>query len=519
MELSADIKKYQELLRKYQYDFCKLVYIVFPFGEPGTELEHMKPYDWQMEEWARLSAHLQNPLTRHKAFKLNISSGNGAAKTSFLSMTYCMLTLTQRVRGRVTANTEDQMRTITWVEISKWFRLARYMSEFFTLLGESITTKDESIGKSWQLSAVNWDEKNPVAMSGLHNMGYCTFLAFDEAAGIPAVIWEYASGAMSDANTIKIWIAVGNSDDPNSKFEQNFNDPSWYTRRIDCRDMKHIDPTWVNDILMNECGGDEDHDIFRVRVRGLPRKAAQGAIIKWEQVQAAFKPRNHDELLIKRLPSILACDPAWQGGDETVISHKQGNRIKILEVYKLKKEKNEDHSITYNKLCQWERVVQADRVFIDQAEGTTLKTLANQHNRWWWTLVPFGALPNDHIDAKDSEYANMRCMMYFKVLKFIQEGGSIEVLDSAWKDDAMKQLTWSKEDRHKQTGKKKIQSKVEIKTFYGKSPDKSDSVALLFAEEVNDRRPEHESVQDSGYEAGPMVREDNYDPDNSLDNY
>lgn len=517
MELSADIKEYQSLLKKYQYDLCRLVYIVFPFGEKGSELEHQKPYRWQMEEWAKLSKHLQDPLTRYKPYKLNISSGNGAAKTSFMAMTYCMLTLTQRVRGRVTANTEDQMRTVTWVEFGVWFRRARYMNEFFELLGESITTRDNSIGKAWQLSAVTWDEKNPVAMSGLHNMGYCIFLAFDEAAGIPAVIWEYASGAMSDAGTIKIWFAVGNSDDPNSKFEQNMTDPSWHSRRIDTRELDHVDKDWVNDILVNECGGDEDHDIFRVRVRGLPRKSAEGSLIKLEQVQAAFKPRDLTDPLRLRLPSILSCDPAWQGGDETVIAHMQGAVITILERYKLKKNV-QDHSYTYGLMCKWERALKVDRVFIDQAEGTTLKTLATQHGKYHWTLVPFGSSPNDMADSKDSEYANMRAMMHYRLQEFIvKNGGHIQVREPEWKDEAMKQMTWAKEERHKQTGKKKVQSKAEIKTFYGKSPDINDAAVLCFAEIVTERLPEHETVEREDHHNGPMVRSDDYNPNESLD--
>ena len=330
--LRQDILTYSELLYKYKYDFCKLVFIVFPFGEKGSELENERPYDWQMEEWARLSKHLQNPATRFTPFKLNVSSGNGAAKTSFMAMTYMMLTLTQRVRGRLTANTQDQLRSVTWPEFDVWFRRARYMNDFFEKLGEAILSRDEKLSKQWRLDVVTWDEKNPVAMSGLHNKGYCVFLGFDEAAGIPAVIWEYASGAMSDVNTIKVWIAVGNSDDPNSKFEQNMSDPTWYHRRIDTRTMKHVDQSWVQSMLMTECGGDEDHDIFRVRVRGLPRKTAEGSIIKWEKVLQAFNERRvGEDPLIKRMPAVLACDPAWQGGDETVISYRQGSQVQAPE--------------------------------------------------------------------------------------------------------------------------------------------------------------------------------------------
>ena len=112
----------------------------------------------------------------------------------------------------------------------------------------------------------------------------------------------------------------------------------------------------------------------------------------------------------------------------------------------------------------------------------------------------------------------MRAMMYFKILAFINGGGAIEVKESAWEDETKKQLTWAKEDRHKQTGKKKVGSKIEIKAFYGKSPDLADTIALCFADIVNERRPEHISIEEEGYNSGPMTRNDDYNPNEALDN-
>ena len=54
-----EIKYFQKLIDENRYDFRKLVFIIFPFGEKGTELEDMMPYEWQMEEWAKLSKHLK----------------------------------------------------------------------------------------------------------------------------------------------------------------------------------------------------------------------------------------------------------------------------------------------------------------------------------------------------------------------------------------------------------------------------------------------------------------------------
>ena len=70
---AEEIDKFKELLIRYQYDYAKLAYIIFPFGQKGHEMEHMAPYDWQIEEWNKMSAHFSNPATRDKAYKLCVS--------------------------------------------------------------------------------------------------------------------------------------------------------------------------------------------------------------------------------------------------------------------------------------------------------------------------------------------------------------------------------------------------------------------------------------------------------------
>jgi hypothetical protein len=139
-----DIKLFQRLIDENRYDFCKLVFIVFPFGEPGSPLEDFYPYDWQMEEWAKLSKHLSNPETRYETYRLVISSGNGAAKTAFGAMTLMMLMYTQRLKARITANTDPQMKSIVWPEYDIWFRRARYVDHFFEKFGTSIKARIRS---------------------------------------------------------------------------------------------------------------------------------------------------------------------------------------------------------------------------------------------------------------------------------------------------------------------------------------------------------------------------------------
>ena len=194
-------------------------------------------------------------------------------------MTMLMLMYTQQLKARLTANTDPQMKQIVWPEYDLWFRRARYHDEFFEKFGTSIKARNEQLAETWRIDTVTWSEQSPQAISGLHNMGKACAYLFEEAPGIPAIIWQYASGAFTEKNTIKLHMAFGNSDDPESKFEQNMGSPLWNSRRIDTRTLSHIDPKQVQAWLI-DAGGDEDNDDFRVRVRGLPRKSAKDSIIK-----------------------------------------------------------------------------------------------------------------------------------------------------------------------------------------------------------------------------------------------
>jgi len=496
---SEDIELFKKLINEQRYDFCKLAYTIFPFGEAETDLENMSPYDWQMEEWAKLSKHLSDPITRYQTYRLVISSGNGSAKTAFGAMTMVMLLFTQRLKARVTANTDPQMKQIIWPEYDIWFRRARFVDHFFEKFGTSIKARNPNLAEKWRIDTVTWSEQSPASISGLHNKGGAAVYVFEEAPGIPAIIWQYASGAFTETETIKIHMAFGNSDDPESKFEQNMASPLWNSRRIDTRTLSHIDPDQINAWLI-DAGGDEDSDDFRVRVRGLPRKSAKDSIIKLESVEAALARRHiFDKESVSNFPVILSCDPAWTGGDETCIWYKQGPYQCLLERYKLQKQNGETHQLTYNKLSYWERKLKADAVHIDQGEGTAVYTLAMNAEKHHWVLVSFAASPTDVVNHKESEYGNIRAMMYYLQNRALMEGAVLDSRKEEWIEDIKKQLCWTKGTRHRVTHKKMAEPKSDIKERVGKSPDVADGAVLLFAYNVQDKLPENELGSDGQY--------------------
>lgn len=487
-----ELEIFKQQINKYRYDYVRLAYLIFRFGEPGTEMENIHPYDWQIEEWQKLSRHMSNPLTRYLTYRVIISSGNGAAKTAWGAMTNIMLMYTQRYRGRITANTDPQMKSIVWPEYDVWFRRARYSNHFFEKFGTSIKARDPNLAEVWRLDTINWSEQSPQAISGLHNKGGCAVYTFEEAPGIPSVIWRYAAGAFTETGTMKIHMAFGNSDDPESQFEQNMISPLWRARRIDTRTLKHVDPAQIKDWLV-EAGGNEDNDDFRVRVRGLPRKSAKDSIISRDNVDAALERRHKfDKDSVALLPVILTCDPAWTGGDETCIWYQQGNYRCLLERYRLDKEAGETHQVTFRRLLYWKQKLGADLVVIDQGEGTALYTLAVNAGETNWVLVSFAGQPNDTPEVKDSEYANIRAQMYYETNAWLRQGGVLDAMNPDDIEHIQKQLCWTKGGRHKITQKKIAEPKLEIKKRVGQSPDISDGCVLCSAFKVLERLPEND---------------------------
>jgi hypothetical protein len=337
----------------------------------------------------------------------------------------------------------------------------------------------------------------------LHNKGRAVAYGFEEAPGIPAKIWEYANGAFGDTLTIKIWFAFGNSDDPSSKFEQNMVSPLWRSRRIDTRNLGHMDKQWIDDLL-RECNGNEDHDDFRVRVRGLPRKSARDSIISSENIEtASLRAKGFDAGQVASLPCVLTCDPAWTGGDETVIAYRQGHYTCVLEKYKLDRTLKENHTLTFHKLCHYEKELRADAVLIDQGEGTAVFSMAQNAGKTSWFLIHFNNKPTDAAEAKDSEYGNIRAQMYYEYNQLLLNGGILDCRDPKDLDITKKQLSWAKGTRHKVTMKKLVQPKAEIKDLIGSSPDIADALVMTCAIPITDRLPEN--VNDTDAQGQPML--------------
>lgn len=304
---------------------------IYPWGEAEL-LDSAGPRNWQADLFEAIGEHLDNPATQYQPFRAAVSSGHGIGKSAFVGMfIHWAMSTCVDCRVVVTANSDPQLRTKTWPEVSKWFRLG-LNSEWFDVHAESIKIKIPEHAELWRTDRLTWSINNPQAFAGLHNKGKRIVVIFDEASEIDDVIWEVTQGALTDENTEILWVVFGNPTQNVGRFAECFGRYShrWQTRQIDSRTVEGTNKQeiegWIKDF-------GEDSDYVRVRVKGEFPRASWNQFIPGDTVQAA---RLAEAKGFENLPKIMAIDVARFGDDQTVIGIRQGRKATILGKYRQK---------------------------------------------------------------------------------------------------------------------------------------------------------------------------------------
>ena len=445
-------------LAGFTHDPLKFVYAAFPWGEPGP-LEHIRPQPWQREILGEIRDGYKTP---GQAIREAVSSGHGIGKSALVSwIILWAMTTHEDTRGVVTANTDGQLKSKTWAELSTWYN--RFVAkEMFILTATSLFANEPGHERTWRIDAIPWSERNTEAFAGLHNHGKRILVVFDEASAIIDKIWEVTEGAMSDADTEKIWVAFGNPTRTSGRFYDCFHKfrKYWTTRKIDSRTVDITDKKLISE--WQEQWG-EDSDFFKVRVRGEFPSASEKQFISQAIVDKAVE-RVPIPSTYNRLPVVIGVDPAWTGGDTLEIVMRQGPYYKHL----LSLAKNDNDIHTAGLLARMEDQYQAAAVFIDAGFGTGIYSAGVTMGRNW-QLVKFAGKPLN--DA----YANKRAEMWGEMKDWLIKEGMIED-DQVLKDD----LT-GPEAFINLRGKIQLESKDDMKRRGLPSPNKGDALALTFA--------------------------------------
>lgn len=454
-ELREDIGRFS----KKPYGF---VMYAFPWGE-GELKDFQGPDDWQREILEDLENGL---LTVDQAIREATASGHGIGKSALVAwiILWGMSTF-EDCKGIVTANTETQLKTKTWAELAKWYRLC-ITQHWFTFTATALYSSDPRHEKTWRIDMIAWSEHKTEAFAGMHNQGKRILVIFDEASAIPDVIWEVTEGALTDTNTEILWCVFGNPTRNSGRFKDCFGQfrHRWVTRQIDSRSVaitnKKQIQEWVDDF-------GEDSDFVRVRVRGVFPNTSDHQFISVSIVEAA-RGRQINIGQYGFAAKILTLDNAWTGGDEIVIGLRQGLAYQTKATFR----KNDDDMYIAGQLARIEDEEQADAVFIDLGYGTGVYSAGKQMKRDW-TLIAFGGA------SSDPGFVNKRAEMWNLMRKWLQEGGVIPNDPILCADltgpEAYVVATGPN------AGKIYLESKKDMKERGLPSPNRADALALSFA--------------------------------------
>ena len=477
-----------EELAGYTNNITGFVMFAFPWGDPDSELaDETGPNDFQSGVLADIDAGL---LNINEAILLATTSGHGVGKSALVGwiVLWAMSTY-EDTKGVVTANTETQLKTKTWAEVAKWYRLF-VGKQYFKLTATALFSNDPDHEKTWRMDMVPWSEKNTEAFAGLHNKGKRILLIFDEGSAIPDLIWEVAEGALTDKHTQIIWAVFGNPTRATGRFRECFAPGKfahrWHSRKVDSRSVPQTNKKqlerWIKDY-------GEDHDFCRVRVKGeFPRVDAQSFI----SAELAREATVRTIMEQRGQPVVLGVDVGRFGNDPSVIFPRKGRDACTIpvEVYP-----SIDTMALAKKVAECYRRVHANFVFVDAGGvgGGVVDRLRQM-------LIPvievdFGAKPDRTNEIQTGvKYKNKRAEIWGALRDWLPTGkipehirgveGTLidEISGPQYGMDSKEQI--------------QLESKAEMRRRGVDSPNVADALACTFA--FNTEMPDVEDTHD-GY--------------------
>lgn len=454
-----------EDIASFTHDPLGFVLYAFDWGVGELARFPDGPDEWAREVLTEIGDKLQAGVISDAwdAIQIAVASGHGIGKSALVSwlVEWAMCTR-EDTKGVVTANTDNQLRTKTWAELSKWHRLC-ICKHWFKFTATSIFSTDPEHEKSWRIDMIPWSVGNTEAFAGLHNQGKRILIIFDEASAIADTIWEVTEGALTDENTEIIWVAFGNPTQNVGRFRECFRRyrHRWSCRQIDSRTVRITNKEQLAKFVADY---GEDSDFVKVRVRGMFPAASAKQFISTVDVDAA-QARILRKEQFDFAPKILTCDPAWEGDDELVIGMRQGLNYQVLRVI----EKNDNDIHIAQILAKLEDENQADAVFIDGGYGTGIISAGRTMGRDW-IIVWFGGA------SSNPGCLNKRAEMWESMKQWLKDGGAIDPKDMVLYNDLIAPETVPRPD-----GKIQLESKKAMKLRQLPSPGRADALCLSFA--------------------------------------
>lgn len=501
----ADEEKLIEFLHApaIKDNLYNFVMAAYPWEQKGTPLEFSTgPRTWQKEDLTELSDHILEQQLAIKEgrtptmFKKGTAAGRGPGKSAYIGWAADWM-MTTRIGSTVivTANTEDQLKTKTFAEISKWTNLLINKHWFDVSVlsiqpakwwGQCVKEQLKIDTSYYYTRGILWSEENPDAFAGAHNpLGM--MVIFDEASGIPSTIFTVTSFFFTEPVLNRYWLVYSNPRRNSGGFFDVFNgtDPTWRRRHIDIRTVEGIDPKIAETLILDK---GIDSDQVRVEVLGEFPKQGNRQFIGNELVRQAQQRELRDDL---SAPLILGVDVARQGDDSTVFRFRKGRDARSIPPIRYS---HMDNMVIANELAKVIQRYNPDAVNIDAGGGYGVIDRVREMG-FRVQEVQFGE------SAKGREWANKRTEMWAEMRDWLS-GGCLDSDARLFGDlTAPEYYPWGKAE-----DKTMLQSKEDLRSLGYRSPDDGDALALTFANTVSRR----DTLTSSHQVRSRMARDLNY---------
>jgi len=444
----------------------------FPWNQPNTPLAKFRgPRKWQRETLRALAEHIK--ANRGKVdmdtLRMAVASGRGIGKSALVSWLILWM-LTTRIGSSVvvSANSEAQLRSVTWGELSKWSAMlinAHWWEPSATKLVPAkwltdIVERDLKKGtRYWAAEGKLWSEENPDSYAGVHNHDGM-MLIFDEASGIPDSIWSVGAGFFTENILDRYWLAFSNPRRNQGYFFECFHAKRdfWRGKQVDARTVEDTDKA-VYEQIIAEYGSDSYQ--ARVEVYGEFPSEGDDQFISPQLVNdAVARPRYNDETA----PIILGIDPARGGADSTVIVVRQGRDIRAIKRYQ-----GEDTMAIVGRVIEAIEEYKPVLAVIDEG-GLGYGILDRLHEQRYKVVkgVNFG------WKAKHQMYLNKRAELWGAMKEWLKSASIPD--DRRFKSDLTGVMV-----KPTSSGVIQLESKKDMKARGLASPDAADALAVTFA--------------------------------------
>lgn len=479
IELARDIGS-------FAYDPLAHCLYAFPWNAPGTPLEGVRgPRKWQGDVMATIRDHLKDPATRHQPLRIAVASGHGIGKSSLVGqLSKWALDCWVDARIAVTANTEQQLITKTSPEVAKWHKMA-ITRDWFKHATMKISSKEDGHTDTWRLDFVTWSANNTEAFAGLHNVGRLILVITDESSNIDDKVWEVIEGALTDENTVLLWVALGNPTRNVGRFRECFGRYRhlWVTKQIDARTVEGTNKAYLQE-LVDTYG--IDSDIVKVRVLGQFPSASSLQFIGSGLVEAAREREIAQSAILPSDPVVFGLDHARFGDDATVLAIRQGRDARTRP---WRRWHGANAMQIAGDLNDAMRQYHPDAIFIDAGgpnAGGVIDRL-RQLNPEYESIfeVSFGSAIKDMTARWNNEVrvrvANKRAQMWTNMRAWLERGAIPDEQEIA--DDLV-----GVEYGYTADNAILLEKKEHMKARGLSSPDNGDALALTFAEDVQPRK-------------------------------